>query len=232
MPTQYFVQPWQIIRPFHFSNGYGLFRRMTGVGSRGLYDDRVGWGGLPPSIVERPEIILTGQLSSTGEFHELQFRWKPGDVSKKPRQVAPYQPRLDWQMWFAALGSYQNNPWLVHLVFKILKGCGPVIDLLDEPLLASGEEKLLNLRSERYMYDFTRTQENGSMSKNWWIRMQNNQDFMPSLEVTNPSLIQFLSSQGFREDMCTSVEDKCKMLVTKGSTFQYICPIIKAFRLS
>lgn len=36
--------------------------------------------------------------------------------------TAPHQPRLDWQMWFAALGSYQNNPWLVHLVYRLLIG--------------------------------------------------------------------------------------------------------------
>ena len=36
--------------------------------------------------------------------------------------IAPHQPRLDWQMWFAALGSYQNNPWLVHLVYRLLIG--------------------------------------------------------------------------------------------------------------
>jgi len=35
---------------------------------------------------------------------------------------APHQPRLDWQMWFAALGHYKNNPWLVHLVYKLLIG--------------------------------------------------------------------------------------------------------------
>ena len=36
--------------------------------------------------------------------------------------AAPHQPRLDWQMWFAALGSYEHNPWLVHLVYKLLIG--------------------------------------------------------------------------------------------------------------
>ncbi len=231
LPTRCFVEPWRIIQPFHFSNGYGLFRKMTGVGTHGLHDDRVGWGGLPPSIVERPEIILAGQLSSTGEFRELKFRWKPGDVAMQPRQVAPYQPRLDWQMWFAALGSYQNNPWFVHLISKILNGCAPVIDLLDEPMLANGEEKLISMRSILFIYDFSRISENGSVSKNWWIRTQR-QDFMPSLEASNPSLAKFLSSRGFIEGMCTTVQDRCETLSTNDSRFQYLCPLVgKFFRI-
>lgn len=43
---------------------------------------------------------------------------------------APHQPRLDWQIWFAALGSYEYNPWFVHLVFKLLQGQQDVLDLL------------------------------------------------------------------------------------------------------
>lgn len=43
---------------------------------------------------------------------------------------APHQPRLDWQIWFAALGSYEYNPWFVHLVFRLLQGQQDVLDLL------------------------------------------------------------------------------------------------------
>ena len=98
LPTQSFIKPWSMVAPYHFSNGYGLFRRMTGVGANdGRYNHRaLGWGGLPPSIVERPEIILEGRLSNSGEIREINFRWKPGDVSRRPRQVAPHQPRVSF----------------------------------------------------------------------------------------------------------------------------------------
>jgi hypothetical protein len=69
-----------------------------------------GWAGLEPSVVQRPEIILEAQYENqndTSTWHELDFRWKPGNVNQRPLQVAPHQPRLDWQMWFAALGSYE-----------------------------------------------------------------------------------------------------------------------------
>ena len=79
-------------------------------------------------------------------MQEYEFLYKPGDLHTAPQYVgtlvnlitnksrgnytmyclsmyiAPHQPRLDWQMWFAALGSYQNNPWLVHLIYRLLIG--------------------------------------------------------------------------------------------------------------
>jgi hypothetical protein len=165
---------WFKIQPYQISNSYGLFRRMTGVGRQAFSSSDSGsWGlgGLPPSVVARPEIVLEGifvtktymegqQEMNPDEKHkwrEIKFRWKPGGVlTQQPSQVAPHQPRLDWQMWFAALGGYQHNPWLIHFVSKLLDGCLPVIQLIDEPQLASGEEKLLQIRATLWDYDFTR----------------------------------------------------------------------------
>jgi len=165
---------WFKIQPYQISNSYGLFRRMTGVGRQtSSSGDSVSWGlgGLPPSVVARPEIVLEGifvtktyiegqQEMNPDETHawrEIKFRWKPGGVlTQQPSQVAPHQPRLDWQMWFAALGGYQHNPWLIHFVSKLLDGCLPVTKLIDEPQLASGEEKLLKIRATLWDYDFTR----------------------------------------------------------------------------
>ena len=42
----------------------------------------------------------------------------PGDLAAAPTFCLPHQPRLDWQMWFAALGSYQHNPWLLNLAYR------------------------------------------------------------------------------------------------------------------
>src|SRR5437870_9099362 len=69
------------IAPVRPVNGYGLFRVMT---------------------TERPEIVIEGSRDSV-HWREYEFRWKPGDVTRRPGFVAPHQPRLDWQMWFAAL---------------------------------------------------------------------------------------------------------------------------------
>ena len=96
-------------------SGYGLFRRMTGVGPS------VTINGVTPSIVTRPEVVVEGLQGSTGQWLEIHFKYKPTDLNQAPPFVAPHQPRVDWQMWFAALANYQTNPWFVHLVWKILQ---------------------------------------------------------------------------------------------------------------
>lgn len=93
-------------RPLRAVNGYGLFAVMT---------------------VQRPEISLEG--SEDGRtWREYPFRYKVGPVERAPRQVAPHQPRLDWQMWFAALGSPPG--WLLALVVRLLEGSPEVVGLL------------------------------------------------------------------------------------------------------
>jgi len=158
-----FIQLYQSLLPYHVSNGYGLFRRMTGVGS--LHDQSStsvnqkqdwGWAGLPPSVVARPEVILEGIFENDdNNWKELTFLWKPGNVTLRPRQMAPYQPRLDWQMWFAALGRYNHNPWLVHLTYKLLDGCEPVLDLMGEQLKLK-KHVISKIRATLWNYDFTR----------------------------------------------------------------------------
>ena len=69
----------------------------------------------------RPEIVIEGSQDGA-IWKAYEFHWKPGDVQKRPPFVAPHQPRLDWQMWFAALGSMQRNPWLVNLMIRMMQG--------------------------------------------------------------------------------------------------------------
>lgn len=118
---------YQKVQPFRVVSGYGLFRVMTGVGewssSTGFNESKdSSWGslGLPPTIVARPELIFEGLHPETGQWLEIPFMYKPTSTHQRPQYVIPHQPRLDWQLWFAALGSYNHNPWLVHLVYKLL----------------------------------------------------------------------------------------------------------------
>src|SRR5438874_1850338 len=85
---------------FRIVNGYGLFRVMT---------------------KDRREIIIEGSADGI-DWKPYEFKWKPGDVMRPPGWCAPHQPRLEWQMWFAALGSYQQNPWFVQTVISLLHG--------------------------------------------------------------------------------------------------------------
>ncbi len=93
---------------FQVVNGYGLFANMT---------------------TSRPEIIIEGS-DDGNEWKAYEFKYKPGDVSRPLPWVAPYQPRLDWQMWFAALSNYESNPWFSQLMLHLLEGSPEVLNLL------------------------------------------------------------------------------------------------------
>ncbi|NXY54447.1 LMF2 factor, partial [Callaeas wilsoni] len=95
-------QMFGAVERFQVVNSYGLFRRMTGVGGR-------------------PEVILEGSYDGHS-WMEIEFMYKPGNVSAAPAVVAPHQPRLDWQLWFAALGPHQSSPWFSALVLRLLQG--------------------------------------------------------------------------------------------------------------
>jgi Lipase maturation factor len=73
---------------------------------------------------ERLELVLEGtadpSASQGWQAYELPF--KPGDVSRWPGVVSPLQPRLDWQLWFAAMSRIDDEPWLLALVRKLLDG--------------------------------------------------------------------------------------------------------------
>src|SRR5262249_49759096 len=90
----------ELIAPLRSVNGYGLFAVMT---------------------TTRPEIVIEG--SNDGEnWKAYEFTYKPGDVRRRPPWVAPHQPRVDWQMWFAALGEYPTETWLHALCQRLLEG--------------------------------------------------------------------------------------------------------------
>ncbi|KAF4319681.1 hypothetical protein BBO99_00006317 [Phytophthora kernoviae] len=136
--------------PYRATNAYGLFRTMTGVGTVQLEN------GHRFSVVARPEIILEGTKDGGVTWKAYHFKYKPGEVTATPRLVAPFHPRLDWQMWFAALGDYQGAPWLVHLVAKLLEGSHDVKELLDttqDPFVDGPPDAI---RAQLYYYDFTR----------------------------------------------------------------------------
>ena len=77
----------------------------------------------------RLEIIVEGS-NDGGTWEAYVFPYKPQDIYTPPPWVAPHQPRLDWQMWFAALGRCEDNPWFVNLLARLLDGSDHAADLL------------------------------------------------------------------------------------------------------
>lgn len=139
---------WQVglltaTESFHLVSNYGVFAVITR---------------------QRPEIIL--EFSDNGvDWQAFPFRFKPVDLQRAPTWIAPLQPRLDWQLWFAAK---QPTPpqWFDSLVFRLLQGSPPVERLLG---LSASDDPPRFVRARRYRYQFT-TPEERARSGNWWAR--------------------------------------------------------------
>lgn len=133
------------LEPFRSFNEYGLFRVMTR---------------------ERPEIILEGSNDGK-DWRPYPFKYKPGALNARPRFVAPYQPRLDWQMWFAALSDPRHEPWFLRLELRLLQGSPEVSKMLASNPFPQSPPKYL--RAQLYYYTFTTSAERKN-SGDWWKR--------------------------------------------------------------
>jgi len=132
------------IDPLNSVNGYGLFRVMT---------------------TERPEIVI--EVSEDGVlWKEQEFRWKPGNLKQRPRLVQPHMPRLDWQMWFAALDPPSAQHWLRPLLDRLLAR-EPSLTRLLGPNPLNGPPRFARLAY--YQYHFTSRQERAETGA-WWKR--------------------------------------------------------------
>lgn len=135
----------RLLSPFYIVNRYGLFAVMT---------------------TQRGEIIIQGSQDKT-TWLDYKFKHKPQEVNKPPTIVAPYQPRLDWQMWFAALGSYNQNPWFTNLMIRLLQGFPDVISLLQYNPFPNQPPKYI--RAIYYTYQFSNFEEKQNNNQ-WWTR--------------------------------------------------------------
>ena len=133
------------LAPFRSFNGYGLFAVMT---------------------TDRREIIVEGSNDGVN-WLPYEFKYKPGNVDRRPVFVAPHQPRLDWQMWFAALGDAQQNPWFMNFCDRLLQGSPEVLALLDKNPFPNHPPRYI--RAEFYEYRFTNFAERRATGA-WWQR--------------------------------------------------------------
>jgi lipase maturation factor len=132
------------IAPLNSVNGYGLFRVMT---------------------TQRPEIVIEVSVEGT-VWKEQEFKWKPGNGARRPRFVEPHMPRLDWQMWFAALDPFSAQEWLIRLAERLVAGEPAVTKLLGPNPLDSRPRYV---RLAYYQYHFTSSSER-ARTGNWWKR--------------------------------------------------------------
>ncbi len=147
------------IQPFRIVNSYGLFRVMT---------------------KSRPEITIEGSADGS-LWVPYEFKWKPGDVRVAPRWTAPHQPRLDWQMWFAALGTPRENLWFLRLCQRLLENSPDVTRLLKRNPFSQSPPRYL--RATLYEYHFTTSAER-ARSGEWWKRQWRG-EYLPAVSLGN-----------------------------------------------
>ena len=154
-PPGWLAKFYEQLEAFRIVNGYGLFRVMT---------------------KDRGEIVIEGSTDGV-EWLPYEFKWKPGNVKRAPGWCAPHQPRLDWQMWFAALDAPEQNPWLVGLIVRLLEGSRDVTGLLAHDPFPDKPPHYI--RAMFYRYRFT-TPEERRQTGAWWQR-QELREYLPTI---------------------------------------------------
>lgn len=134
---------------YHFVNAYGAFGSITKA---------------------RYEIVLEGtdrRTPAPEDWMEYEFKGKPGNPRRRSPQVAPYHLRLDWLMWFAAMSSPLDHPWLLSLIAKLLAGDHATLRLLGRNPFSDRPPTLI--RAQLYRYRFSTLQERRDTGA-WWVR--------------------------------------------------------------
>ncbi|MGE0334546.1 MAG: lipase maturation factor family protein [Gammaproteobacteria bacterium] len=125
---------YRVTQPWHIVNGYGLFARMT---------------------TTRAEIVIEAS-DDRRHWHAYRFRYKPDGPHDAPGWNIPHQPRLDWQMWFAALGTAQENPWFGNLLVRLLQASPPVLGLFEHVPFGSRPPRYVRARLESFAFESAR----------------------------------------------------------------------------
>jgi len=146
-PLPFPTSPVSALEPFRIANRYGLFAGMT----RGRYE-------------------IEFQGSDDGQTWVVYpFRFKPQDPSKAPGIYAPYQPRFDWNLWFASLSSWRQEPIVVRTEQSLLRGDGDVLLLFAGNPFPHAPPR--QVRCVIWQYRFTTPAEKRSQGM-WWKRQQ------------------------------------------------------------
>jgi len=145
----------------------------------------------------RYEIVVEGTgdavPNAASVWREYEFKGKPGDVMRRPPQIAPYHLRLDWLMWFAAMGSYEQYPWFINFTAKLLEGDPAVLGLLRTNPFPDRPPR--NVRALLYLYRFTTPAEHAQTGA-WWKRELEG-TWLPPLSLDNPGFQELLRDQGW-----------------------------------
>ena len=164
-PVLNLVSPRQMMNfsfdPFHLVNTYGAFGSVT---------------------KRRFEVVVEGTSDPAAadvRWEEYEFKGKPGDPRRRPRQYAPYHLRLDWLMWFAAMEPVARHQWFIAFAIKLLEGDRATLALLRRNPFPGRAPAAV--RARLYLYRFSTPAERREHGV-WWVRTPAG-DYLPPIEL-------------------------------------------------
>jgi len=150
---------------------------------------------------ERLAVVFEGtdaaEPDEGAEWKAYPYRALPVDLRRRPPQVAPYQPRLDWQMWFAAMSTPDRYPWTLHLIWKLLHNDPGALGLLGGNPFPDHPPRFV--RATLYRYAFAAP---GDPEGRWWTREPLG-PWLGPLSADDPRLRRFLAEAGWLDDAPT-----------------------------
>lgn len=143
----------------------------------------------------RYNVVFEGTDATTPDDHaqwrEYPYRALPVELDRRPPQIAPYQPRLDWQMWFAAMSTPDQYPWTLHLIWKLLHNDPGALSLFGGNPFPDQPPRYI--RAVLYSYAFAPP---GNPAHLWWNRKELSL-WLPPLSTDDPRFIAALSQAGW-----------------------------------
>jgi hypothetical protein len=166
--------------PLHLVNSYGAF------GSIGR---------------ERLELVIEGTDDpdpSTAHWKEYVFPCKPGPVDRRPCLITPYHLRLDWELWFAAMGTLDRYNFLVNLAYKLLHNDPGLLSLLSENPFPLKPPHFV--RIDRYRYRFAE-------APSWWHR-EKLESYLRPVSADDPGLLRVVAQHGWTDRLSPGSDER------------------------
>ncbi len=145
---------------------------------------------------ERLNVVFEGTMD---EVPDEKAKWKaypykglPVALDKRAPQIAPYQLRLDWQMWFASMSTPEEYPWTLNLISKLLHNDPAAVGLFAENPFTGKPPRFV--RAILYRYSFAKP---GNPEGRWWNRERIGDSWIPALSADDPRLLGFLKGGGW-----------------------------------
>ncbi|KAK2582003.1 hypothetical protein KPH14_002436 [Odynerus spinipes] len=176
----YIQKLYKNVEHLHLFNNYGSYRPMKDINGRS-------------------EVIIEGGNTIDGPWKGYEFLYKPGNVNNLLLFVAPHQPRLDWQMCFAASYTYHQSPWLMSLTYRLLSGQPEVLALINTVENPFNDKPPKYIKASLYHYRYTTYNTTGSNTQPWWTRKKV-EEYMPIFTRDHLPLIEYLSKMKIIQD--------------------------------